>query len=720
MAAFIVISADNRLHYLVDGIEKCRPLNPNVPLDLSTGKIIKKDSAYTYQYTIHGEPSQDDVKETPFCSLLKNQLAAFRKKFTIPKDQLVNIFYLESPLTEDDLTESESWIEAFDEVYCGGQGADTSFCLYRIVFSYDHANPTDVESQIDVATLRQLLEHHREVVSCGKIKLSERYFERYLFYVDNQDSDSAALCLDKEEHDLKMPRFLLDFMMLASNAADSYNVVSSINFSNVNTRCFSVGFAESMYYYPDVERYYKYADERDLYGRFLKDADEMENDQSKESMDIEKHPFGLRNRENRLGQYYEDVPFTEDIRQYQKSSDYRINSCIQSLRELIEQERDKEYKDFCNSPKVIALKDKIEDINNQMKNAAPEEIEEFLLMKGGVAKELDDLTSSFDREYPPYIDRNGIYIQLCTMGSADKQELVKELTVMYNNIVNFVKSKKFLDYIETTSVASCSAPNSENQDENGGNTLSRSQSEGCLYRLFHWHKEKKVVAAPVNVPVLNPKEQIVGIVNEQELKREYVRFKSDVGAVESRYGSREKYCEDFKLTEHTNHYYPLIDLEKLRLEQSKTFPVRIDKSISEWRKEITPTKSSLVELVGKSSTQYTKESFSYVDWNNPFSFVKDLSDQNRLADICNALQKKASPFVNYNLTSELKENKVVRHLYSDRPNFEDEIKSIRTKLDNGNEISALHSKHIASKISMMQILPLDDEVLDNLVDLVGT
>ena len=83
----------------------------------------------------------------------------------------------------------------------------------------------------------------------------------------------------------------------------------------------------------------------------------------------------------------------------------------------------------------------------------------------------------------------------------------------------------------------------------------------------------------------------------------------------------------------------------------------------------------------------------------------------------NELQKKAAPFVNYNLDSDLKENTVNRFLFSDRPTFEDEYLKIRPKLQYGNEISASRSVHIASKLLMLQILPLDQNMLDHLVDL---
>ena len=198
MVAFIVISADNRLHYLVDGIEKCRPLNPNVVTDISTGKIIKSDNgSYTYEYKIHGEGYKDGIAKS-LNVLLSNQLAAFRLAHSIPKDQLVNIFFLENPLSETDYEESESWIEEFDKVYDNGKGSDTAFCLYRIIFSYCHDRPSDVCSQINRQVLQQIIKQHRNNQSDGD------KFQRYIFYVDNQKSDAAATCLSKEDHDLSL------------------------------------------------------------------------------------------------------------------------------------------------------------------------------------------------------------------------------------------------------------------------------------------------------------------------------------------------------------------------------------------------------------------------------------------------------------------------------------------------------------------------------------
>ena len=49
--------------------------------------------------------------------------------------------------------------------------------------------------------------------------------------------------------------------------------------------------------------------------------------------------------------------------------------------------------------------------------------------------------------------------------------------------------------------------------------------------------------------------------------------------------------------------------------------------------------------------------------------------------------------------------------------FDPQYRGILDKLNYGNEITPHFSSHIASKICMMQFLPLDDEILSNLVDL---
>lgn len=725
MAAFIVISANNHLHYLVDGIEKCHPLNPAVCTNISTGKIIKGDSGYTYEYTIQGEGTKNEGKSS-LCDLLSNQLAAFRLANTIPEDRIVNIFLLENPLCNEDYEEVETWLNEFSKVYDKGQGSDTGFRLFRIIFTYNHEKPTNVIEQTPLAVLKLLLDRH-----CSAVK-DANSFSQYVFYVDNQKSDAAAMCLDKQEHDLKLPRLLIDFMMLISNDADSYGVLSSINSVTSTTKCFSVGFAESMYYYPDVERYYYHADERDLYLYMLTTSDEKESDVGEKAMDIDKYPFGLRIRLERLKEIYADVPFKDNIESYPKSSDKTIDDCISSLKWLLEKERNKEEENFKLSEPVVKLQEEIENCQQSILNIKIEEGEdvnafekrrnELNEKKEKLERDLNDLNKSFIPSCPKYIDRTEIYQDLCVADEESFESDMENWSRQYCQLMNFVVSKKFLDFVRE-----CQADKEIQNDEHELPLLPNHNEfkhrSGCLGKFLFWINKKQLVppigdcTLTISDSIDNPIEKITTIKEQLELKNAFISFQKRIEDIENKYKEQKEYCEQFELTTHTNHYFPLINLGNLRITQEESSEVRRDMIISQWRAKSLHVLANLLELLQSASKRYTKEKYAYINWENPFPFVEELNPQNNFPKICNELQKRAAPFVNYNLTPEFKENKVVRVLYTDRPFFEEEFRIMRDKLENGNSISAKVSPHIASKVSMMQFLPMDEEILKNLVDL---
>lgn len=726
MAAFIVISANNRLHYLVDGIEKCRPLNPNVVTDISTGIIIKSDNgSYTYEYKIHGEGNKDGIAKS-LNVLLSNQLAAFRLAHSIPKDQLVNIFFLENPLSETDYEESESWIEEFDKVYDNGKGSDTAFCLYRIIFSYCHDRPSDVCSQINRQVLQQIIKQHRNNQSDGD------KFQRYIFYVDNQKSDAAATCLSKEDHDLKMPRFLLDFMMLTSNHQDAYSILNSINGQTNNIKFFSVGFGESMYYFPDVVEYYCHADKRDLYSKYINDEDETGDDISKRAMDVEKFPFGLKKRVSRLGKIYGDVLFNVNIDSFKNTADWIIDNKIVELKEYIDKEREQESEAFLNSEEIIRRKERItqlgHDVNliekadDESEEDFKKRLSEFKLMEETEEKELQRIIEEFEPECPYFIDRKTIYTDLCVIKNEEEnEEKTNKLRHHYINLLNFVLSEKFLKFVREQKAKdeSLSTPKEVEKDPLSTG-YGHNNNPGCLGRLMFWKKSETLISTPQEevapIPIKqNPVDSIIKISEQKKLKDSYKKFKLEVNSVQNIFEKEKIFCENFKLKSHTNHYFPLICLEKLREQQIIDFNSRIVDIIKEWREKDSATKTMLDSLNSERSNSYTKK-YSFIDWVDPFPFIETLSIS-RLPIICNELQKKAAPFVNYNLTQGLKENRIVRALFSDRPSFKEEFTQMKSKLNNGNEISVFISSHIASKICFMEFLPMDDDVVNNLVDL---
>lgn len=242
--------------------------------------------------------------------------------------------------------------------------------------------------------------------------------------------------------------------------------------------------------------------------------------------------------------------------------------------------------------------------------------------------------------------------------------------------------------------------------------------------MFFWkkHKNSRLQKGPSDSDIhkkdeLSPIELIKGIKEQLDLKKTFRQFVKEIDVIESDYIATQKECDEFKLTEHENHYFPIIDLGELRKEQQRISDERRESCIQEWRAQSIPTMSSLFDLVTKRTSEYTLKSFPYVIWTQPYSFVRDITLDGNLIDICNQLQRRAAPIVNYNLTTPLKHDKITRILFSDRPNFNEEILHIRNKLQNGQSISGVESTHIASKVCMLQFLPLDDDILDNLVDL---
>lgn len=665
MASFIIISSDNRLHHLVDGIIACRPLNPDVSPNISTGKITKSNDGYTYEYTIYGK-SSTSKKEKSFADLLSNQLAQFRTAYST-SSETINIFFLENPFVEGCYEKVESWLEGFEEVY--KKGHDTNFCVYRILFTYDHDNPTDVWAQVDHSILSDLLKEHTEISNGDSLS-----FDRFLFYIDNQKSDASALCMNKEEHDLKMPRFLIDFMMLASNSTDAYGVRSGITSPTSHTRCFSVGFAESMYYYPDVERFYTHADLRDTYERILTTNDEKDGELGKEMMEIEKYPLGLCSRQKRLEKIYKDISYLENIKDYPESVDKHIDDSIKELEDMLKAEREKELEE------------------------APEK----------------------EPDCPEYINRSMIYEKLDIIISDKKEDIVNNLAEQYEKLVAFSKTQTFMDFVnerEEFLQMADSAPLNEQV-----RTEYEPSHAGCLGRLLFWKKSNSIDDAPQALTASSDKikltDHIKNISKWLGEKKQYIKFCDEIAQIEKKFDEERSYCEDFILTEHINHYFPLIHLERLRQAQRKSFTNRMEEYICKWKEEAQPTLTSLVKLVEEGAKKYARENFAFIDWSSPMPFAKDISSPDIMADICNQLQKKSCPFVNYNQISEFHEDKVTRVLYSDRPDFcTVEFPAMRHLLDKSSAISAIHSKHITSKICMMQFLPMDTGIIESLVDL---
>lgn len=142
-------------------------------------------------------------------------------------------------------------------------------------------------------------------------------------------------------------------------------------------------------------------------------------------------------------------------------------------------------------------------------------------------------------------------------------------------------------------------------------------------------------------------------------------------------------------------------------------------NIEEWKNDENGNFDSLLNIVGLTIDDYAKR-FKYINWDNPAPFIVELSTENNLYDICNKLHRKSTPFVNYNINPAMLQTRITKMLFSDRPDFDKEVEKMKKdKLYHGTEIIGYRSPHIASKICMIQVLPMDTDILENLVKISG-
>ena len=128
----------------------------------------------------------------------------------------------------------------------------------------------------------------------------------------------------------------------------------------------------------------------------------------------------------------------------------------------------------------------------------------------------------------------------------------------------------------------------------------------------------------------------------------------------------------------------------------------------------TQTKTSLFDCQ-KDYTESQVLNYRFVDWSNPFPFIKDKT--NDLSYLGNRLLAYSSIFANYNVIRDSLENLTCIHLYSDCEEYVSPFSNRQIDIRNKNSIQAMKSSHIASKIAMMQILQMDEEAWNGLVDL---
>lgn len=716
MSAFIVISVKDNLNWIVDGIKECRPHNPNVVTYLSTGKINKKENdKYLYEYTSFSKHDGNDntnnihsnvVESNIPRNLFSNQIAQFLNVCENEGEQ-INIFLLDNPITDADFEQS-SWL--IDEIRAVHESHKvTNFQLVRVLFTYQLDSPTDVNMQVSRMILKQLTRM--------EIEESDNFLTRIL-YVDNQNRNGAAICVNKREHDMMIPRMLNDFMMLISNKDDSYNVSAAIS---GQTNMFAVGYSECMYYHDDVFRYYKLASKRDLL-QFL-----LEAKNSEESLDYDRFPIGLRDRLNRLKGKYTKIPFNQDISLFKTSIDKAIDDILQSFKKDIEGIREEailtaKIKDAEETKKLLI--NHLKSTRLVPENVDDEDLDnnyESIAKEVGIDVGLFEVTTETENaknEFPKYIDRHQIYEEHLLEDEEDNDlgRMILENNVKaYNRLLSFIQTKTFKTYVRRMTELS------ESMDETSmTNNTKKPQKECFLRRLFKC--KKKTVVTTEETRNMEPtlkrnwhllRDSLASISKMNSARESYQALGDKITTMEREMVQLNDDIQNFKLTSHCSSVDNLIDLDKLKEYHASGRSARLNKIVEMWnsRSDTDKTYNAFFDDLNE-KTKWDLFDFYYIKWSEPFPFVKAID----LERVCDGLLRRSQPFVNTYTLSPNSENLTSYNLYTDNERWYEDISQKRIKIKYENKVSCTESCHICSKICMFQFLQMNQDLIEGLVD----
>lgn len=717
MSAFIVISVKDSLNWIVDGIKECRPHNPEVVTYISVGKIKKEGGdKYLCEYTAFSKHAGDSNTDNTLSrtiesdiprNLFSNQIAQFLNICENEGEQ-INLFLIDNPITDADFEQSSWIVDEIKAVYESHKA--TNFQLVRVLFTYELDKPTDVNKQASKMILKQLT----------KINLddSDDFLTRIL-YIDNQNRSGAAMCLNKEEHDIMIPRMLCDLMMLMSNKDDSYNVTSAIS---SQSRIFAVGYAECMYYHDDIFRYYNLAGRRDL----LKYLLETINDE--ESLDYNKYPIGLEDRLRRLTPLYAEVPYTVDISTHPQSIDKGIDDIIVSFKDDIINIRQKALTDAAEKDaketksKIIGY---LKDNNLVPENVSDRELEnQYLSIAEDNNVNLDSftITSALEetrKEFPEYVDRHQIFEEYLVEnedGEGIEETYLEASILSYSRLIKYIQTGQFKKYIRAQCEQKEPQPNLSNIESE-----MKPKKMCFLKRLFCRKKDSELYTesnstanmAAVSRDWHSVRDTIASISEMYSKRRNYYLLKEKVDSMRSELASLNEDIHNFKLTSHCSSVDNLIDLNKLKEFHQSGREIRIKKTIEQWnlRDEKERTYDALFEEL-KERTKWDLFGFYYIDWSEPFDFIKNIE----LPKVCEALKRRSQPFVNTYTLEPNAENLTSFVFYTDNENWHEDITQKKVTLKDNSKVSCTLSHHICSKICMFQFLQMSHELIDGLVD----
>lgn len=682
MSAFLVISTTEKLNWIVDGIIECRPQNPNVSTYIGTGKLENREDGvyYIHNYSAKDGVNNDEEKATDLQELIANQFAHFRKESGV-KDNL-QIFILDNPIDQESLAYSQKIFDVIDN-YVISQHFENNCSLTRILFSYDVSQSCNVCSQVIPEILRPIIQ-----TAADKERI-------HICYIDNQDRNGAAMALSQEAHNLMLPRMLCDFMMLMSSSNSQYNIRNAVH---NDTRIFSLGYAEYMYYFPDVKRYFEYAYQHDIRRYMLAHAKP-----DIDSLDYDKYPIGIEERVERLNPIYLDVPFDEKITDYPQSIDKQIDDIIVALHDSIVSIKEQAMEDAKKKDAETTAKRRKEMLENG--EADEKNVE--------VTTEQDKV----EKKYPNYIDRNSIY-NLCLVEKMpddqfDDNETCVNARKEYLRLIEFVQDREFKQFVFQVNSVNKSVADTDSLQ-------SQEERKGC--NIFaRWFKKEQpqetATPAPIeqdstDTTVKSPLEQIISISNLLKQKKQYQSLKAFEESLQKEVEQQAKNMNDFCLTSHCASYGSLIDVEKLKEYQSQISAVHIDAIIKQWQ-SLDAKERNLSALYDETKAECKREleEFTYIHWDSPALFVKKDLD---IKYVCSELKEKSIPWVNSLVIRAEQENNTTFTFYTDNEQWHQAANDKQVELPYGTTMEK--STHISSKIAIFQILQWDEHIIEGLTD----
>lgn len=684
MSAFIVISTTESLNWLVDGIVKSRPQNPHTEgkTFIATGKLQQTGDSLFYHYTFGNqeEKTQGDGKE--LYVLLANQIANFRLKSGVG-DGLLQFFLLENPVTDADVNNAKLFHNSLKKVLV--ERYENNCQVTRVIFSYDISS-MDITEQVQVDCLHRFL------------------FERdisdniHILYLDNQDRNGAAIASMKEERDLMLPRMLCDFLMLYSNSNNAYNIRNAAH-SN-ETGVFSLGYAECMYFFPDIQRFYKVSYKKDIREFFLSCPEENSKVDS-QILDYERFPLGLYARKELFKARYTIVPYDKDIKDYiyKNSIDKEIDDIIVSLRPRIESFKQEKIEEaqILDKEETERTKMEAEESGNDPNTILP--------IKRNV--------ENANKRYPNYIDRNEIF-HLWILNQKEDEQFEENVTcnaakLAYEHLREFIQSSEFKNYILKKELET-------SLEEEQKNVLSEKKGCNLFAALFHKSDRSQVGSSCTKDSLVVDADSIIkAILSISKLLKERKSYEKLCGFIketEEELESLKNEIKHFSLTSHSKSYSSLIDLDSLKKYQKENSQLHIDSIVAKWRKIQNGTLYNLLDCAEKEFEEETKN-YRYIDWEYPFKFVRSDID---IETVAKELYKRAIPFINTYTTPEIKENQTTYTYYHDRKEWNAHFNELKDmNLPSGT--TAELSTHIESKFCMFQILQMDETILRGLTDL---